>query len=380
MTSHTQSNDLIQTGAAADALDFGASGDTWTIATNVFITSQTGNGVNSNGFSNNILINNGYIASLASFGDGVFLSLGTESLTNNKNAEIFCSGQGGFAAAAALNGDVSNNLDNLGTIIGARYGALFFQAAAGITASNFGSIYGEVAGLDIERVALSPFDGGSIANFGSITSTNIGIFADEEPGHRHLVTVITNAARGTISGVSEAIDVGTLDLTNRGRIVGDIVVYGGGNSIIVNKAKGSITGQIFLQGGGNDTVVTGKSGIHIHVGTGNDSITAGSGHDQFIFDSALASQVETIKNFTHHLDKIVLSLSDFPTLGAPGVTLDAQHFDLGHATHANPEIIYNPGNGFLFYDANGKAAGGLTQFATLAGHPTISHADFSLIA
>jgi hypothetical protein len=380
MTTHILSTDLIQAGAHADALDFGASGDTWIISTNVFVTSQTGDGVNSDGFTNNTLINNGYIVSLNDFGDGVFLNLGAESLTNGKTGEIFSSGQGGFAAAVALNGDTSNSLDNLGTITGARYGALFFQAAAGITAVNSGTIYGEVAGIAIERVALSPFEGGSITNFGSIAAAGIGILADEESGHAGVVTTVINAASGIIQGVAAAISAGTLHLSNAGRIVGPISVDSSSASVIVNKGNGIISGQIFLQGGGNDSVVTGKSSIHVHVGTGNDTLTAGTGHDQFIFDSGLAGQVETIRNFTHGLDKIVLSLSDFPTLGAPGSQLDPAHFDIGHATKPNPEIVYDQANGFLFYDANGKAAGGLVHFATLVGHPAISHADFLLEA
>jgi hypothetical protein len=373
-----QSTDSLQT--TADGFDFPSSdtGDTLIIDPNVFVTSQKADGVNSDGATDNTVINQGFIVSLNDFGDGVFLNSGRESLTNAANAEIYSSGQGGFAAAAALNGDVSNNLDNLGAISGARYGALFFQAAAGITATNFGTIFGEVAGIDIERVAASPFDGGSITNHGTISSSNVAILVDEDATHLGIVTSVTNLPNATITGSNGAITAGTLHLVNSGNIFGDIVVDGGGASVIVNKGHGAIAGQIFLEGGGADSVVTGKSSIHVHVGTGNDTLTAGSGHDQFIFDSALSGQIETIKGFTHGLDKIVLSLSDFASLGAPGSQLNAGHFDIGHATKPNPEIVYNPGNGFLFYDANGKAPGGLTHFATLVGHPTTSHADFLL--
>ncbi|MGO4835376.1 calcium-binding protein, partial [Rhizobiaceae sp. 2RAB30] len=42
-------------------------------------------------------------------------------------------------------------------------------------------------------------------------------------------------------------------------------------------------------------------------------------------------------------------------------------------------IIYNTTTGALIYDSNGNAAGGAVHFATLAGHPAITAADFVVI-
>ena len=57
----------------------------------------------------------------------------------------------------------------------------------------------------------------------------------------------------------------------------------------------------------------------------------------------------------------------FAALTATG-TLPAAAFTLGTAAHdANDRIIYNQVTGALIYDANGSAAGGAAQFATLMG-------------
>jgi Ca2+-binding RTX toxin-like protein len=237
-------------------------------------------------------------------------------------------------------------------------------------------------------------DGGKFTNAGTIASSHIGIAFVASV--TTLAINITNLVGASIIGPTRAIATnGILDLTNRGEIVGDVLVNNSGASVIVN--KGAILGQVFLNDGGNDTfngaggtsgtitatgndkIMLGKGSARVHVGGGSDIITAGPGHDRFIFDSALTGQIEQIKKFTHGHDTIVLSLSDFPMLGALG-QLNTGHFDFGHATKAHPEIIYNQGNGFLSYDANGNAPGGLHHFATLLGAPTISHADFILEA
>ena len=71
-------------------------------------------------------------------------------------------------------------------------------------------------------------------------------------------------------------------------------------------------------------------------------------------------------------DQIVLSRTELVEIG----TL-AAHFHVGPAVTAAPQVIYTPGNGFLVYDWDGS---GTTfapiHFATLASHPTVTHADF----
>ena len=84
-------------------------------------------------------------------------------------------------------------------------------------------------------------------------------------------------------------------------------------------------------------------------------MTAGPGHDRFYFEFApVVGQVETIKNFNPALDKIYLSeTTDFMNIGTHG-TLQAGHFHVGAAVGTGSQIVYTPGNGYLYYDPNGK--------------------------
>src|SRR5258708_6716106 len=92
-------------------LDFNGSdtGDTWTIQANIFVTSQTGTGVDSNGATDNTLINNGHIVSLGSNKYGVNLYNGTEILINEGGADIFSAGTSSFSAGVHFDGTTGNH-------------------------------------------------------------------------------------------------------------------------------------------------------------------------------------------------------------------------------------------------------------------------------
>jgi Ca2+-binding RTX toxin-like protein len=115
--------------------------------------------------------------------------------------------------------------------------------------------------------------------------------------------------------------------------------------------------------------------VTIELGGGNDTVTGGPRADKFVFNTALAGQIEKITNLSPHLDKIVLSSSDFAGVGSVGGTLAAGDFHVGaHATTASQYIIYNPNDGYLFYDPHeGRPQ---VHFATISPHLALSHADF----
>ena len=68
------------------------------------------------------------------------------------------------------------------------------------------------------------------------------------------------------------------------------------------------------------------------------------------------------------------------TIGGPGA-LNAAFFRAGAAAlDANDHIIYNKATGFVDYDANGNAAGGLTHLAVLTNKPAdVAFNDFAVI-
>ena len=160
------------------------------------------------------------------------------------------------------------------------------------------------------------------------------------------------------------------------------IAYG---AIIENAVGGqvgdAITGNQWdndLTGGGGNDVLDGRGGNdHLAGGGGNDTLIGGGGSDSFVFNAALnaSSNVDTVKDFAHGVDVIVLENAVFTALAALG-TLAASAFFAGAAAHdADDRVIYNPGNGALIYDANGSASGGAVQCQTRRGADQ-SAADF----
>jgi len=154
-----------------------------------------------------------------------------------------------------------------------------------------------------------------------------------------------------------------------------------------NVLTGSITANALFGLGGNDTLNAGLGNDFLDGGVGNDVLTGGGGSDTFFFTTALnaATNVDTIADFIAVDDTIRLSKAIFAAFGsvAAGSVLDAAAFEAnatGIATSGTAHVVYNTATGALIYDSNGSAAGGATQFATLTAHPTITNADFVIIA
>lgn len=117
-------------------------------------------------------------------------------------------------------------------------------------------------------------------------------------------------------------------------------------------------------------------------GLGIDTLTGGEGQDSFAFTApVVVANRDVITDFDAIDDRILLSKADFAAIiGAAGTVLTADQFALNTATTVNQHIIYNTTTGVLSYDTNGSTAGSGIQFATLAGAPAISFADFFLVA
>ncbi len=151
----------------------------------------------------------------------------------------------------------------------------------------------------------------------------------------------------------------------------------GGNVIAGNGGNDVLRGY-----GGNDTLNGGTGNDVIYGGAGKDTLTGGAGYDRFVFDTALnpASNVDRITDFSVPNDTIVLENAIFKGLAAG--TLAAGAFvknTTGLAADATDRIVYETDTGKLFYDSNGKAAGGSVHFATLAPNLALTNADFVVI-
>src|SRR5262249_44390526 len=134
------------------------------------------------------------------------------------------------------------------------------------------------------------------------------------------------------------------------------------NNTLGRSLTGNELANTLVGGTGNDTL-DGKGG--------NDRLLGGGGNDIFRFDTALgASNLDTVVDFDGSADTLELDHTVFAGL-ATGV-LGAGAFALDNANGAGPQIVYNHTTGALFFDSNGAAAGGATEFASLSGAPALT--------
>jgi Ca2+-binding RTX toxin-like protein/subtilisin family serine protease len=142
------------------------------------------------------------------------------------------------------------------------------------------------------------------------------------------------------------------------------LVGGLGNDYVFGNASNN-----YLFGGGGNDYIDGRAG--------NDYLNGGAGADRFVFATTLgATNLDSIADFVHLTDDIVLAQAIFAGIGA---TLDASEFQIGMANAATDRIIYNNVTGQLFYDSNGNATGGMTQFASVSAGTVLSIADFVMV-
>jgi hypothetical protein len=299
--------------------------------------------------------------------DGVHFSIGTGSLLNAKGAEIF-----GTQIGVFLGGDYLAT--NRGTIVGAEdAGVELGKNTSGGAINNYGYIFGQIDGVS----DLSLDGPATIHNYKTIRSDDTGINIHTDPA---ITTTITNAIGAVIDGGIHGVfcDRGAFKLVNRGTIIGSVDDADGANVVIIN--SGNIDGIVNLEG---NSIYNGRGGRcgPIHVGGGNDKLILGPGADRIFFDAALTGQVDKFTNFDPIHDRLALSETDFPGIGPIGGALATGEFKVGtHAITPSQHIIYNPRNGFVFYDPDGN--GGLPQvhFATMDHGVHLTHNDFLVVA
>lgn len=131
-----------------------------------------------------------------------------------------------------------------------------------------------------------------------------------------------------------------------------------------------------LSGGAGDDTLSG--------GAGHDRLTGGTGNDRFVL-ADLSS--DTLTDFVVGADKIALSAQVFTALAstnnAAERSLSAGRFvNTAQAADSNDVVLYNASSGALFYDADGSGQAAAVQIALIGTqtHPTLSAADFVIIA
>jgi VCBS repeat-containing protein len=206
-----------------------------------------------------------------------------------------------------------------------------------------------------------------------------------DAGRNNIYDVIVSASDGAAMD-TQALEVQVKD-------VGASIVGGNGIDIVTAGPFGRATGGDdrlsgrggfdWLAGGkGNDTIDGGAGSDVIKGGRGNDDLRGGKGADFFVFADKGAAHADTIEDFRHNQDVLVLHSLSF---GLPWGSLSNRAFHAADgatkAHDSSDRIIYDMQTGKLFYDADGNRAGGAgaVHFATLEGRPTLDAGDFLIV-
>ena len=174
---------------------------------------------------------------------------------------------------------------------------------------------------------------------------------------------VQKLAVGRSKAGKEADDAGKADFLKGGS--GDDEHHGG-------RGSDALTGA-----SGDDSLFGGHGKDALNGGEGTDLLSGGRGGDAFVFDTPLgADNVDTIRDFTPGVDKIMLEDAIFAAVGPVGA-LAAEAFNLGAtATEADDRIIYDSATGDLAYDADGTGAIAAVVFARLSPGLAVTAGDF----
>ena len=294
--------------------------------------------------------------------DTIFGTLGADSLAGTTGADVM----------AGLAGNDTYTVNNVGDVV--------IETRDGGTDLINSSVNYSLGGRQVEELTLT----GS-ADIHGIGNSLDNVFTGNAGDN------ILSGGRGadTISG-GAGDDVYIVD--NIGDVVNES--SGGGTDLVRSLVSFSLDGKQVenltlagsadIDGTGNtfDNRIVGNGGNNVlNGGGGEDLLTGSGGSDVFEFTSSLvAGNISTITDFSA-ADAIRLSSATFNTIVGTGA-LSADQFVAnasGTAEDANDRIIFETDTGKLFFDSNGSAAGGATQFAKVSSDLELTASSFSII-
>lgn len=388
-------NDVLAGGLGADSMTGGAGNDTYyvdNIADVVIESASVANGVDTV-----------YVASQLS---RYTLALGLENLVVQGNAAFAATGNAAnnfittSAGNDALDGGAGNDVldggggldrmtGGLGNdiyVVDNARDAVIEAAGQGLDTVESSTTF--TLSANVERLVLT---GGAAAGGTGNTLDNLLIGNDNANALNGMAGADRMEGRGgndtyTIDNVRDLVIEGV----NKGvdRVFSSLTT-----TLSANVENLYLTGAAALNGTGNalNNWIVGNSGVNALNGAagqdvlsgagGNDVLTGGAGADRFVF-AALTDGTDLIRDFQRGVDDIVVDASGFGG-GLRAGALPGASLVIGanpKATLTTGQFLYDTDDGRLFFDANGRATGGLVHVATLTGAPAITALDFVIVA
>jgi Ca2+-binding RTX toxin-like protein len=281
-------------------------------------------------------------------------------------------------------------------------GADRYTFSWGPSGSNADTIVGFVSGSD--RIVLSSTDHFNIGMSGDFAAgddrfmAGAGFSSGQEGSDR----VVYDSASGRLYFDADGFGPGAAQLI--ATLAGAPTLQASDITVEGPNTFGGTAGNDFLPGTEGEDILAGREGndnlsggpandqLYGEAGDdwldgrqGNDRLEGGAGADRYAFTWGTgAAQADTIVGFASGTDKIMLSASDHPGIGAMGEFAPGDdRFMAGAGFAAGQEgsdrVVYDTSSGNLYYDADGFGAGAAQLIATLQGAPTLAASDIVVI-
>jgi Ca2+-binding RTX toxin-like protein len=327
---------------------------------------------------------------LGNFANSVTLGAAAQNVTGGTANDTIATealGASGTLDGAGGTGDVLSVGGTLGAATISNFEILNVSDDADISAANAGAALGTTTLTMAASTSLSL----TVAqNEGLKTTATVS-------GSGQSITLLDAGSTKAIAGIetyvlsagNSTIATSTAGQTiNAGALAdGDVLTLTGSTGVTVTLVAGDLdasgyTGSVTATAtSGTNVIVTGSAADTITGGAGDDAITVGSGADVVIFKSLTG--VDTLTDFAAGADKIDISkavFTAFSTVGALAGTAFESGAGLTAAATASGHIVYDTTTGDLYYDADGSGGSAAVQIATLTGTPSITAANFVIIA
>jgi RTX calcium-binding nonapeptide repeat (4 copies)/FG-GAP repeat len=260
-------------------------------------------------------------------------------------------------------------------------------------------------GFRIDGITKGDFLGRSVSSAGDVTGDGIDdliIGADGVDSHRGdagqsyvvfgvagaiaglTLTASTVNATGVTGSINADLTTGKLILNFTPRPVSrsiagytNVIGTAFNDTLIGSNKANTLTGNK-----GNDTLVGNDGNDALTGGGGNDSLQGGSGNDRFLFSFGKRFKgrqigIDTIVDFTHEQDKLVIDRSTFN--GLKKISF-ASVKNLAQARQSTARLAYIRESGALCFNANGSKSGfGMGgEFVDLANTTNLTAKDIIL--